>query len=271
MMRFKIFRGLVFAFSFLCCSAFASYQQDTATLRPELLDTIDYYTENSASEPDTVAAAPAEEAEAEATVEPVTYYVKNDSSKINYENGNEKKYEELKEGIDYSKEVYNERNIKPLKLNLNEGIVKTIAISIILLVILFVVYQLFKNARANKKVNSSLRAQTNLLDDAAENLDKVDLEQLLADALERKDYKAALRIYYLKILKTMWDKNILRWKKEKTNGDYLSEVFGGEWYEQLKTSTYLFEKCWYGNAVVDAELFETASNHFKMVLNKLQS
>lgn len=270
MARVKFFIVLLFVLSFLHWCSYALSQQDTVTAsRPKLLDTINYYEKNPVLEPDTIAAAP--EKETVVPVEPVSNYVKNDSDKINYEKGNEKNYEKLKEGIDYSKEVYKERNFKPLKLNLNEGIVKTIAISIILLIILFVVYQLFKNTRANKKINSSLITQTSLLDNAAENLDKVDLELLLVDALNRKDYKAALRIYFLKILKAMWDKNILRWKKEKTNGDYLSEVFGGEWYEQLKTSTYIFEKCWYGNAVVDAELFETASNHFKMVLNKLQS
>lgn len=252
------------------CSLGFNTQDTIYNSRTQLLDSITQYSEN----PDSIVSATNKVIDADAypdaETNTITYYINDDTSAISYNEGNELVYKKTKEGIDYSKENSRERKpFSPPRLNVNEGIVKAVCIGVIMLLVLFVIYRLFRNARANQKINITLNEQTNLLDEAAENLDKADLDALLKVALDNKNFKAAVRIYYLKVLKLMWDKNILRWRKEKTNGDYLSEVWGSEWFELLKSSTYIFEKCWYGNADMDEVQFEEARNHFKDALHKL--
>lgn len=269
MSNFKYFIFIFFPISLYGFFNYGLNIQDTIyNPRPQLSDSIEKYSENS----EYIATDTNEATEADdySDSKTITYYINDDSSAISYNEGNEQVYKKTKEGIDYSKEKVRERKpFSPPQLNIHEGIVKAFCIGIIMLLVLFVIYRLIKNTRANKKINLSLNEQTNLLDEAADNLDKADLDALLKTSLDNKDHKGAVRIYYLKILKLMWDKNILRWKKEKTNGDYLSETWGSMWFGLLKSSTYIFEKCCYGNTEMNVEQFEEVSNHFKEVLSKL--
>lgn len=231
--------------------------------RPELLDSIAEYS-NEVIDTDL------EATHTNVTKDTTTYYLHSDTTNINSIEENTEQYKKIKEGLDYSTEkTEHKTNFKLPKLRVNEGITKTVAISIILLVVLFIIYRLFKNTRTNKKLVNTVNPQINLLDDASENLEKTDLDSLLTSVLLNKDYKAAVRIYYLQILKQMCAKNILQWKKEKTNGDYLTESWGSEWFEHLKNCTYMYEKCWYGNSILDELSFEEASNLFKKTLTRL--
>lgn len=200
-----------------------------------------------------------------------SYTILNDTSHLILNNAPDSAYEKIKKGIDYSAEKYAEP--KPFswpQLNVNEGIVKTVVITLIILVALFVIYGLFRNMGADKKIQKSVYMGTDMLDDASENLDKTDLEKLLDNALSQNDYKSAVRIYYLMVLKSMWQKKLLHWRKEKTNGDYLAELYGGSWFDNFRTSTLHFETTWYGNRDLRAPDFEKLQNSYVSVLNKLK-
>ena len=60
------------------------------------------------------------------------------------------------------------------------------------------------------------------------------LDIYLKKALENKEYKIAIRIYYLKVLKSLQQQGKIYWKKYKTNRHYENEMLEQEDYAQFK-------------------------------------
>ena len=51
-----------------------------------------------------------------------------------------------------------------------------------------------------------------------------ELQRLLKDALDQGDYRGAIRIYFIFILRALSKKKWIQWEKEKTNFSYLVEM-----------------------------------------------
>ncbi len=119
----------------------------------------------------------------------------------------------------------------------------------------------------NKKITS----RQIVIHDLEERPMESDLERFLREALQRKDFRQAIRIYYLIILKSLHDKNLIRWKKDKTNMQYLSEMNKHPSYAQLINNTLLFEYIWYGEHSIGEEQFFNIKKSFTSLLEKLNN
>jgi hypothetical protein len=98
-----------------------------------------------------------------------------------------------------------------------------------------------------------------------------DLERYLREALERRDFRLAIRIYYLMILKSLNDAEIITWKKEKTNMDYMRELRQHPNYDAFSSNTYIFEYVWYGEKVIHEPQFNSLSKPFIQLLQQMKS
>ena len=54
-----------------------------------------------------------------------------------------------------------------------------------------------------------------------EDINKMDFEKRINDAVNNRDYRLAVRLYYLKMLKLLSDKKIIDWQINKTNSAYV--------------------------------------------------
>jgi hypothetical protein len=107
------------------------------------------------------------------------------------------------------------------------------------------------------------RAEKNLdIEIEEENIHAMDFDTLLARAVAAGDYRWAIRLHYLRILKQLADRKLIAWRPEKTNHDYLHELKRGELHGAFLVITLLFEYTWYGNLAVDGESFSRAERHF---------
>ncbi len=95
-----------------------------------------------------------------------------------------------------------------------------------------------------------------------DDLQSLNLEALLTEALNAKNYRLATRLMYLKILKALNDKKIIEWKNEKTNYDYIREVQDYKLRENLDQVTYLYEYIWYGELPLDEYKFSGVEPKF---------
>src|SRR5690606_7261386 len=59
---------------------------------------------------------------------------------------------------------------------------------------------------------------------AEEHMESLDLDALISDAIQQKNYRLAIRYQYLKTLKTLSKHQIIEWHYEKTNKDYENEI-----------------------------------------------
>lgn len=103
----------------------------------------------------------------------------------------------------------------------------------------------------------------------AERIHDYDLKTLIERAINEQDYTVATRLYYLFAIKTASDKGLIKWKKDKTNRDYLNEIQSMGLKEQFRQLTYIFERAWYGETVIEATDFVSVEKQFKTFINAI--
>lgn len=86
-------------------------------------------------------------------------------------------------------------------------------------------------------------------------LDRLDIDGELGDAIERGDFRMAIRLLYLKNLKLLMNKGLVKPSAEKTNMDYVREITETQIRNELKNTTGIFEWVWYGNWLPDKMKF----------------
>ncbi len=96
-----------------------------------------------------------------------------------------------------------------------------------------------------------------------EDIHKINFNELIAAALSEKDYRRAVRLHFLKLLKELTDKNLIVWKADKTNNDYFIELSNASFRGQFKELAFLYEHIWYGNFDMDESNFNSSIEKFK--------
>jgi hypothetical protein len=96
-----------------------------------------------------------------------------------------------------------------------------------------------------------------------EDIHKIDFNELISKAIYEKDYRRAVRLHFLKLLKELTDKNLIAWKIDKTNKDYYIELSNTSYSKQFNELTFLYEYIWYGNFELNEDDYNTTINKFK--------
>lgn len=154
-------------------------------------------------------------------------------------------------------------------LSINTQIFQIVGFILIAAILVFILLKLFGNGMFfNKKVDVIHKTTLHELDERPM---ETDLERFLREALENKDYKLAIRIYYLMLLRILHDKNLIEWKRNKTNMDYLAEVRKHPAYHQLSNNTLLYELIWYGERTVAESQFTNMQVSYTELLKQLKN
>lgn len=85
-------------------------------------------------------------------------------------------------------------------------------------------------------------------------MSREDLSKLVEQAEQQGDYRLAVRFNYLLLLRTLDDKELIHWKAEKTNNDFIAEMRSSKLSSNFEDVTRLYEYVWYGE-------FELGSEH----------
>ena len=121
------------------------------------------------------------------------------------------------------------------------------------------------NEPKDKKINPTADIKNLNINEVAENIHDTNLNILIQKALDINNYSLAIRLYYLLIIKELSLKNHIKWKKDKTNGDYLNELKDTSFFQPFYQTTSIFERIWYG----DINLQKTAYEHIEPQLKTL--
>ena len=130
----------------------------------------------------------------------------------------------------------------------------------------FIIYILFVNTTISEEGKKFKEIE---LEKAPIEITKTELELMLEKALLNDDYRLAVRIYFIFILKDLSEKNWIVWKKEKTNISYLMEMRGKKQYESFNESVSIFELVWYGNYTITNNDYDSIEPKFKNLLKEL--
>ncbi|WP_210463211.1 DUF4129 domain-containing protein [Rufibacter roseolus] len=96
-----------------------------------------------------------------------------------------------------------------------------------------------------------------------ENIHEIDFAALLEEAEAQGDYRRAIRLYYLRTLKTLTDGGFIDWRPGKTNWSYVHELQNSPLQKPFERVTQLFEYVWYGGSAVDEQKFLAVRNSFQ--------
>ena len=98
---------------------------------------------------------------------------------------------------------------------------------------------------------------------------KSELERMLEAAIAIKDFRKAIRIYFIFILKDLTQKEWIVWNKKKTNMLYIREMKGRPFYKEFKKAVSIYEVVWYGKRSVSEEEYFDVEPFFKSMLTDL--
>ncbi|MCK0188504.1 hypothetical protein [Arenibacter sp. F20364] len=102
---------------------------------------------------------------------------------------------------------------------------------------------------------------------AEEHIENLDLDALIRDAIQQKDYRLAIRYQYLKVLKTLSQHQIIEWHYKKTNQDYEKEIEAPKIKLLFKDVSYLYDHIWYGEQEIDDLKYQAAEIKFININN----
>src|SRR5690606_29549709 len=102
-------------------------------------------------------------------------------------------------------------------------------------------FWIFGRARKNIEVQ----------DITEEDINQMDFRELINTKKNEGDYRLAIRYYYLWLLKTLANREIIAWHSDKTNSDYLYEIKDNTLRKEFEYLSYVYDYSWYGEFTVD--------------------
>jgi hypothetical protein len=97
----------------------------------------------------------------------------------------------------------------------------------------------------------------------------INYEQEIQKATTVKNYRLAIRLWYLNTLKDLSDRNIIDYRHGKTDNDYVNSLYGGRFYNDFFRLTRNFEYTWYGQFAISSEAYEMMRADFTKFKNSL--
>ncbi len=162
------------------------------------------------------------------------------------------------------KEVKEEkiRDIKPPSQWMN----LTTFVVIVVIFLGILVWYLFKNNIISKTqtVIGEKREET-----PDENIFAINYQKEIEKAINAANYRFAIRLMFLRLLKNLSQKNIIQYKQEKTNFDYLSQLYSTGYYNDFFRLTRNYEYTWYGKFNVSPDAFGIIKKEFENFDRKL--
>ncbi len=108
----------------------------------------------------------------------------------------------------------------------------------------FIIYSAGK-VKSNSKINSSDLSEESLKE-IEDNPFENDLERMIYEALQSNNYKLAIRLQFIYVVRLLSEKGLISWKKHKTNAAYGRELKGHTFSPKYSYLNSLFEHVWYG-------------------------
>jgi hypothetical protein len=129
---------------------------------------------------------------------------------------------------------------------------KILGIIVLILLVIFILYLILSNIKPGEKTIPFTPLEENM---NPETISKTELEMRLEEAEQEGNYKECVRIYFLFAMKELLSRQLLFWKKEKTNMHYIIEMQGKPGLEPFEKIVAQYDIVWYGDYEIDKEAY----------------
>jgi hypothetical protein len=103
-----------------------------------------------------------------------------------------------------------------------------------------------------------------------EDIFAINYQKEIDKAAMQGNYRLAVRLMYLRLLKSMSEKNIIQYKQDKTNLDYLMQLHPTKHYTNFFRVTRNYEYSWYGKFDVSEQSYRLICREFDQFDNELR-
>lgn len=204
-----------------------------------------------------------------------TFAIKTDGQELNKQSVDSLWWEQKVEQLDYTEELKERKNMDgdmPDLSWVNSPILKYSVLALIIIGLLVLLYYLFRNDFFSMNEDEDEKEYHLLIEeDLDDRFYEMDLDLLLKEAESNADWKFAVRIRFLMILKSLIDEGRIDWHKDLTNLQILYQIKEQSERKSFSEIVFEFERVWYGNQAGSSEIytmFDQISNAFIQELKK---
>ncbi|HRD53856.1 MAG TPA: DUF4129 domain-containing protein, partial [Flavobacteriales bacterium] len=97
---------------------------------------------------------------------------------------------------------------------------------------------------------------------AEEDIRAMDLPAMIAQAERDGDWRGAIRLHYLLVLRGLVDQGLIRWSPDQTDRDYMRQLKDPGMRARFANAALIFQWVWYGHAEVDHERYASFQRPF---------
>ncbi|GAB3510707.1 hypothetical protein GCM10027442_19560 [Emticicia fontis] len=164
--------------------------------------------------------------------------------------------------------------------NIGEIIDDIIQVSVWIIIGLAIVgaaYLILKNLKGYKfKTNSKVQVTTEGMSEeelVIKNVNTADLSSQIEKCIQDKNYRLAIRYYYLWVMKLLNESQLIEFNIDKTNQDYTKELSKKNTLSKEKLNlfiqcTHYYEYLWFGQFAISEPSFLKIEKNFKDFLTK---
>jgi len=99
----------------------------------------------------------------------------------------------------------------------------------------------------------------------------VPFPEAIREAVRNNNYRLAVRLHYLQLLKVLSEKGIISYQPDKTNFDYLLQVRPTAYYNDFFSATRTYEYSWYGLFPINEDQYRQIENIFSHFHQKIKA
>jgi hypothetical protein len=143
---------------------------------------------------------------------------------------------------------------------------RTILFILLFSIVIVLLYFWLKRQNFSSKINQIVDENWN-----PEVITVSELESRLENALKNEVYREVIRIYFTMILQELIRLQLIKWRLEKTNQQYIYEVKNQLLRAELRKCTRYFDIVWYGEYNIDRAKFEEIQPHFTQFIQTLKA
>ncbi|WP_298236649.1 DUF4129 domain-containing protein [uncultured Algibacter sp.] len=142
---------------------------------------------------------------------------------------------------------------------------------IIFLLVIYFIFKAVMNDEGSWVFGKSSDKNIIPVTDVENNIHATNFKSLIIAAEKEKEYRLAVRYYYLWLLKSLTQSEIIEYDVEKTNSDYHNEISSENIKNEFAYTSYLYNYIWYGEFDVNEEQFSKAKQAFINFLNSIKA
>lgn len=140
------------------------------------------------------------------------------------------------------------------------------------LLIAFFVYVIYRIIVVNKLYlfYNSKKAKT-VASGEVSDIQDINLDAKIQEALAAKDHRMAVRYMYLKALKLLNERQWIRYHADGTNYEYVNQMSGRKQANEFSYLTRIYDYVWYGEFAVTQDQFDIVHKNFSHFYNAVKS